>query len=74
MPRISEFAGKPLFAKFKANPRKPGSHGHRSYSVVLRKPGITYEEYLAKGGRNTDLRWNIAHDFITTRKPRTVSK
>jgi hypothetical protein len=74
MPRISEFAGKPLFAKVASNPRRPDSHGHKSMAIILRKPGITYEDFLAKGGRNGDLRYDTVHGHVTTRKPRAVGK
>jgi hypothetical protein len=46
------------------NPRREGSHGHRSLQIIIDSPGITVEEYIAKGGRPRDLRWDIAKGFV----------
>jgi hypothetical protein len=73
MARISEFAGKPLFAKVSSNPRRSDSYGHKSMAIILRKPGIAYEDFVAKGGRSADLRYDIAHGHVTTRKPRRAA-
>ena len=42
-----------------ANVRRKGSHGYRSLQIVIDNPGITTEEFVAKGGRLNDLRWDI---------------
>jgi hypothetical protein len=57
----SQFAGRRLFPKVKDNPRREGSHGHRSLGLIIAKPGISYFDFLAVGGRSLDLRWDIAH-------------
>ena len=31
----SQFSGQKLFPKVKTNPRREGSHGHRSMSIIL---------------------------------------
>lgn len=46
------------------NPRRQNSHGYRSLQIVIDNPGITTEEYVAKGGRLNDLRWDIAHGNV----------
>jgi CRISPR/Cas system CSM-associated protein Csm5 (group 7 of RAMP superfamily) len=45
------------------NPRRKGSHGFRSYQMILDNPNIAYEEFLRLGGRRQDL----AHDVIMKR-------
>lgn len=46
------------------NTRRAGSHGYRSLQIVIDNPGITTEEYVAKGGRMNDLRWDLAHGNV----------
>lgn len=41
------------------NPLRKNSHGYRSLQIIIDSPGITAEEFVAKGGRNVDLRWDI---------------
>ncbi len=55
--RQSWFAGKHLTPKPTKNPRRKLSYAHRIWDDIwLRCPqGISYEEYIAKGGRLVDL-------------------
>lgn len=46
------------------NPRRNGSAGKRSLQIIIDHPGITTEDYLAKGGRLNDLRWDLAHGSV----------
>jgi hypothetical protein len=46
------------------NPRRKDSHGYRSLQIIIDNPGITTEEFIAKGGRLNDLRWDIAHGNV----------
>lgn len=57
---INAETGKPI-----DNPRREGTHGHRSFELIDPKKGIKYEDYLAAGGRNNDLGWDIDHGFVT---------
>lgn len=41
------------------NPRRVGTHGHKSMQIIIDNPGILTEDYLSKGGRLNDLRWDI---------------
>lgn len=61
--RGRKFAGsdKRIYRKSKENPRREGTHGWTSWNVI--KDGMTYEEFIAAGGRNVDLR----HDIIQGR-------
>lgn len=47
------------------NPRRPGSFGHRSLGIICEDPGITYEEFQARGGRLRDLDWDIRFENAT---------
>lgn len=60
------FAGKTLIGKKDVNPRRPGSHGFKSYEIIREAgaKGISYEDYIARGGRGNDLRWDIAHKWV----------
>lgn len=64
--RKSQFAGKKLSKVAKENPRREGSAGHKSFSVI--KNGMTYEQFLAAGGRRTDLDWDVAHGHVKVSK------
>lgn len=64
--RKSSFAGKKIYRLHKdGNPRRPGSFGYRSFALI--KDGMSYEDYLAAGGRNTDLTWDVKHGFTEVR-------
>ena len=66
--RISKFEGKviKLSPDIKINPRRETSFGYKSMEIVIAaKNGITYEEYIRKGGRRQDLAWDIAHGYVT---------
>lgn len=59
--RKSAYAGKSIFLSKKTggvNVRTPRTKGHASMEIVRIHPGITYEDFLAKGGRRQD----IVHD------------
>ena len=56
--------GKALFTTTDENPRFPGSFGYHSWNIIKNAPGILYEDYLKAGGRNNDLRWDLAHEFV----------
>ena len=43
----------------KGNPRKEGTFGHASFSLI--RSGITVHKFVELGGRMTDLRWDINH-------------
>ena len=52
-----------------SNPRRKGSHGHRSLGLFIdanapRPRAITFEQFLAEGGRSKDLRWDIMHNNV----------
>lgn len=53
------------------NPRREGSWGQKSLQIILNNPGLTLEEFLIRGGRTNDLRWDIQHgNVISEVKPK----
>jgi hypothetical protein len=62
--RVSSHAGKHIFilTEGKKNPRREGTHGHRSFSLI--KEGMLVEDYFTAGGRSNDLAWDIDHKFV----------
>ena len=64
--RTSSNAGRTLVALVDFNPRREGSKGHHSMQLILDagKNGIKYEDYIAGGGRNNDLAWDIEHGAV----------
>ena len=62
--RPATFAGKQLTATVTENPRQPGSFGWHSMKIIIEAPGIVYEDFLKAGGRNNDLRWDVARDRV----------
>ena len=61
-PRIGRsptHAGKKLLPNVDSNPRRKGTHGHKSMQIILDNPGITTEDFVLAGGRLVDLRWDV---------------
>lgn len=63
--RKSGFAGKKLYKIADKNPRREGSHGFNSFALI--KNGMTYETYIAGGGRLQDLTWDVKHGHVEVR-------
>lgn len=59
IPGQNAWVGKTLHAKTDKNDRRAGSIGYRSLQIIIDNPGITTEEFLKKGGRTGDLRWDV---------------
>ena len=62
--RKANAVGKTLTATVTDNPRRANSHGYKSLQIIIDNPGLTTEDYLAKGGRRNDLNWDIAHGNV----------
>ena len=64
--RSSKFADKVIKNKSAENPRREGTHGHRSMEIIMKagKKGITYAAYIEAGGRNNDLNWDVEKDNV----------
>jgi len=61
----TQFAGKTIVALVEENPRRAGTKGHASFAILLgNAKGVPYEQYIAKGGRNNDLRWDLAKKWV----------
>jgi hypothetical protein len=64
----SSFEGKALFPRIDHNPRREGTLGFNSMKIILRNPGITYAEFLSKGGRNKDLHWEVMRKRVVVKR------
>lgn len=63
----SKFLGKKIYLKVKENPRREGTHGHKSFEILKDlgfNRGMPYEEYKQLKGRNNDLQWDIDHGYV----------
>jgi hypothetical protein len=56
--------GKRFFALCTVNVRREGSFGHTSLQIIMDNPGITGDEFLAKGGRLKDLRFDLQQQRV----------
>lgn len=63
----SQFEAGIIKSKMKTNPRRDGTWGYKSFDIILSAgdEGISYENYLAKGGRNKDLTWDWNHGYVS---------
>lgn len=61
--RQSTFAGKKIFLAdgVTENPRREGTGGFKSMEIIIANAcdGITYEDFIAAGGRRQDLVWDL---------------
>lgn len=60
--RKSEYSGKKIFLTKKTNGenvRKAGTGGHAAMEIVRKNAGITYEDFVAKGGARNHLAWDL---------------
>lgn len=57
--RKSIFKGKKLTTDLIVNPRRRESHGFNSLDIVIKNKGLTYEDFITKGGRRQDLAWDL---------------
>lgn len=60
----SKYAGQRIFATAETNPRREGTWGWRSMNIILANPGITYEDFIAAGGRRQDLAWDADREHV----------
>jgi hypothetical protein len=64
--RPSGFAGKVIRKVATENPRREGTHGYSSWELI--KNGMTYEKYIAAGGRRQDLAWDLERGYVKLEK------
>ena len=60
--RTSKFAGKKIVVLAEENPRREGTHGHKTFQLYKGKP--TYEQVIAKGGRRQDVAFDLEKKYI----------
>jgi hypothetical protein len=47
------------------NPRRETAKGFKSMAIIMAHPqGISYEDFLAQGGRRVDLAWDLVRDRV----------
>lgn len=78
--RSSGYTGHMLFHALKPdkesgkiiNPRREGSFGAKSMDILIKagKDGVSYEDFIKKGGRSNDLAWDIEHGNVTAKAPK----
>lgn len=70
--RKSAYSGKTIYASkeaLAANPRRENTAGHTAMAIVIKagKSGVSYEDYIAKGGAPNHLAWDIEHGNVTVK-------
>jgi hypothetical protein len=65
---MKALAGCRLLSTTMANPRKIGTIGWRSMQIIIQRPEIILEAYLAMGGRMNDLRWDLERGHVVVIK------
>jgi hypothetical protein len=60
--RTSSLAGKTIVKLSAENPRREGTNGWKSWNLITE--GMTYEQYVAAGGRRVDLAWDLKAGHI----------
>jgi len=69
-PRKSEYAGVKIFPAegLTENPRREGGFGYKAMAFILANPGVSYEDFVAAGGRRQDLAWDLAKGNVTIQR------
>ncbi len=64
--RVSAHAGKRIVIEVRENPRREGTHGHRSFQPLLDAlpEQFTCEQYCEAGGRPKDLKWDLSKGYV----------
>jgi hypothetical protein len=60
--RPGKYIGKTIHKLVDKNPRKEGTSGHKSWSVL--RDGMTFEKYVEAGGVRRDLEWDIDRKWV----------
>jgi len=74
MSMTSKFAGLKFYAVGDANPRRKGSIGFKSHALIRKNPGLTYEQYVEKGGVPASLRYDYDAGYVVNRAPKAKAK
>ena len=64
----SKYAGMSLYSFTDSNHRRQGSFGYHSMQIIIENNGISYEDYISKGGRTRDLEWDLDNSHVAVRK------
>jgi len=55
-----------IVSQVEGNPRREGSIGFKSFNKI--KNGMTYEQYIAAGGRRQDLDFDLKQKYVRLSK------
>jgi len=62
--RKAGFEGKMIRALVEKNPRRQNTHGFHSMGILINAgEPVSYESYIAQGGRRQDLAWDIQKGY-----------
>lgn len=64
--RKSQYINKRIYKAVKDNPRRKGTPGHKSFSII--RNGMTYDQYKRAGGRPQDLQWDVNHGYVKVKR------
>ena len=64
---VSEYAGKRLYATIDENYRTLGKRTYKSLDIILKNPGITYENYRRRDGSREYLAKEIKRGNVVAR-------
>lgn len=59
--------GKCIFPTKETNPCRAGASRELSFAIILEKPGLSYDEYIAAGGSTFDLRFFAIKGYIESK-------
>ena len=63
--RNSGFEGKMLKCLVDKNPRRQNTHGFHSMGILINAgEPVSYESYVAQGGRRQDLAWDVKKGYV----------
>jgi hypothetical protein len=66
------FEGHTIHRLIGENPRRPGTGGFESWNKIT--DGMLFEDYITKGGRTQDLKWDLDRGWVELRKSGKVTK
>lgn len=60
--RTSKFAGRKIVKLVNENPRRAGTHGHKTFTLY--GGGKTYDQVISAGGRRQDVAFDLSKKYI----------
>lgn len=63
-----KYANAKIYPMTDVNPRKEKTIAYHAFQIILDNPGITYEDYISKGGHYNDLAYDHARNRCSIEK------